>query len=53
MEEATELEYLTFFRVNADFGPGHSDVMFYLNWEFERQTGKRVPANWRDDEEEE
>lgn len=44
--EATELEWLTYFAVNADFGPAHSDVVRYMMRDFEKQTGKRVPASW-------
>lgn len=47
MEEATELEYLKWFRCNADFGPGHGDATAGLDRQFERETGKKVPFNWR------
>ncbi len=49
-EYATELEYLTWFRHHADFGPGEGDVIHYMHEDFEEETGKKVPKNWRDDE---
>ncbi len=45
--EATELEYLKWFRINADFGPADGDVQSYMDERFEEKTGKRVPKNWR------
>lgn len=45
-EEATEFEYLKWFRCNADFGPADSDVKLLMNEQFERETGKRVPEGW-------
>ena len=45
-ERATELEYLTWFRVEADFGPAHSDVMEIINDEFMDKTGKNLPEGW-------
>lgn len=50
MEEATELEYLKWFRLNADFGPADSDIIADMHERFERQTRKRVPEGWRQDE---
>lgn len=47
MEEATELEYLQWFKVNTDFGPADEDVHVIMNEEFEEQTGKKVPECWR------
>ena len=44
---ATELEYLEWFRCNADFGPAHEDVIQILDEEFEEETGKLVPKGWR------
>lgn len=44
--EATELEYLKWFRINVDFGPGDADVIFFMDEQFEKQTGKRVPKAW-------
>lgn len=45
-ERATELEYLKWFRLNADFGPATSDVKDILNAHFMRQTGKNLPEGW-------
>ena len=53
MEEATELEWLTWFCQTADFGPADGDVRLSLQDYFEEETGKRVPAAWRDGEDEE
>ena len=45
-ERATELEYLKWFRINADFGPADSDVKDSLNSEFIEKTGKNIPVGW-------
>ena len=45
-ERATELEYLTWFRNNVDFGPGHGDVMEGMNSDFMEETGKNLPDGW-------
>lgn len=45
--EATELEFLTWFAQNADFGPADGDVQVALRNRFEEETGKKVPANWQ------
>jgi hypothetical protein len=47
MEEASELEYLKWFRCNADFGPADGDVKIIMERNFERATGKKVPERWR------
>ena len=46
-EEATELEWLKWFCVYADFGPADGDVRQYLQDRFEQKTGKIVPKGWR------
>lgn len=46
-KEATELEYLTWFRLNTDFGPADSDVKHIMHQQFEKETGKLVPKDWR------
>lgn len=46
MERASELEYLKWFRVNADFGPADGDVIDSMNEEFMRRTGKNLPEGW-------
>lgn len=43
---ATELEYLKWFRNNADFGPASSDVIDALNEDFMETTGKNLPEGW-------
>ncbi|MBU2177688.1 MAG: hypothetical protein KJ556_21560 [Gammaproteobacteria bacterium] len=44
--EASELEYLTWFCQEADFGPASGDVVFDMQKRFEEETGKRVPKCW-------
>ena len=43
---ATALEYLTWFRQEADFGPADSDVKELLNQQFMDDTGKNLPEGW-------
>jgi hypothetical protein len=43
---ATELEYLRWFRLNTDFGPGDDDVVWTMHKQFEEETGKKVPEEW-------
>ena len=50
MEDATELEYLIWFKREADFGPADSEVHNWMNQKFEQETGKRVPQGWRREE---
>jgi len=45
-ERATELEYLKWFRINADFGPADGDVKDNLNECFMDETGKNLPEGW-------
>jgi len=45
-ERATELEYLKWFRVNADFGPASSDIIDDMNERFMNKTGKNLPEGW-------
>jgi len=45
-ERATELEYLEWFRHNADFGPADSDVKDMMNRDFMDETGKNLPKGW-------
>lgn len=45
-ERATELEYLKWFRINADFGPADSDVKDLYDQAFMRETGKNLPEGW-------
>lgn len=45
-ERASKLEYLTWFRLHADFGPGESDYIDSLNQRFMDETGKNLPDGW-------
>jgi len=44
--DAEEHEYLVWLAQNVDFGPAHSDVMFYMQKRYEEETGKEVPKNF-------
>lgn len=46
MKRATELEYLEWFRHNADFGPATSDVIDIMNERFMDETGDNLPVGW-------
>ena len=48
-EELEELEYLRWFYSNADFGPAHGDVIFYLNEQYVAETGKSVPEGYSEE----
>ena len=50
MEKATELEFLTWFFVHADFGPADSDVRAALQEEFTSETGKAIPDGYSAEE---
>lgn len=45
-ERATELEYLKWFRHNADFGPADSDVVGAMDQRFMDETGRNIPEGW-------
>lgn len=45
-ERATEIEYLAWFKVNADFGPADSDVHDAMSERFIRESGKNLPDGW-------
>lgn len=45
-ERATELEYLEWFRQEADFGPADSDVKDIMADDFINETGKDLPKGW-------
>lgn len=47
-EEADEFEWLRWFAIAADFGPSHGDTMVWYMRRFEKETGKRIPEQWRD-----
>jgi hypothetical protein len=46
MEKSTELEWLRWFHLNADFGPADSDVRYYMKEDFMRETGKELPDGY-------
>jgi len=45
-QRATELEYLKWFRINADLGPAEGDVIDDMNERFMSETGKNLPKGW-------
>lgn len=45
-ERATELEYLRWFRCEADFGPADGDVKDDMDQKFMDETGKNLPLGW-------
>jgi len=45
-ERATELEYLKWFRLDADFGPADSNVKDHMDERFMDETGKNIPEGW-------
>lgn len=47
---ASELEYLKWFRLNCDFGPGEGDYLYNLHNQFRKETGKELPEGWDDEE---
>jgi|TARA_B110000211_G_C13695933_1_gene385235 hypothetical protein len=46
-KEATGEDYAKWFFQNADFGPSSGDVRLSMEEQFERETGKSVPPDWR------
>jgi hypothetical protein len=42
-----ELEYLKWFKQNADFGPADSDVHAIMDRQYTMQTGNLVPEDWK------
>ena len=45
-----EVEYLRWFKQNADFGPADSDVHAIMDEQYTKDTGKPVPAGWAQEE---
>ena len=45
-ERATELEFLRWFWMNADFGPAHENVMLKMEEVFTKETGKLPPVGY-------
>ena len=46
-EMEKEIEYLSWFKQNANFGPADSDIHSLMNTEYEEKTGNKVPKIWR------
>lgn len=46
-KEATGEDYAKWFFQNADFGPYSKDVRLFMEKQFERETGKSAPPDWR------
>lgn len=46
--DMSEYHWLQWFAAEADFGPGHGDVMVYMIKRYESETGDRVPENRRE-----
>ena len=51
-EAMAEVQYLTWFKQNADFGPADDDVHMIMNEQYTKQTGQPVPPGWDLDAEE-
>ncbi len=45
-ERATELEWLKYFYINANFGPAHELVVFAIEEDFKEETGKSLPESY-------
>lgn len=45
-DTATELEFLSWFYQNCDFGPAHGDVMQILKQSFVKTTGRLLPEGY-------
>lgn len=50
MEKATELEFLKWFYLNADFGPADGDVRQNMSEYFTEKTGKSLPDGYEEEE---
>ncbi len=48
--EATELEWLKWFYMNADFGPADGDVQHHMRQQFTQETGKTLPPGYAEEE---
>lgn len=46
----TEVEYLRWFKRNADFGPADSDVHYIMDEQYTEETGRPVPEGWSQEE---
>lgn len=52
-KRASELEYLKWFRQNADFGPADIEVKDIMDRSFVEETGKDLPEGYEPEAEEE
>ena len=50
MEKATELEFLRWFFIYADFGPVDWDVRDHMYRLFTERTGKALPEGYAEEE---
>ena len=50
MEKATELEFLKWFFIYADFGPADGDVRDQMYRLFTKSTGKALPEGYAGEE---
>ncbi len=48
-QQEAELEYLQWFHGNADFGPADSDVRYYMNEAYTKETGQPVPEGYNEE----
>lgn len=47
-----EYDYLKWFRCEADFGPAHGDVIYFMHRDY-KAAGGVLPEGWFDEENEE
>ena len=50
MKRASELEWLKWFYLNADFGPADGDVRLMLKDDFINEVGKEMPIGYEEEE---
>jgi hypothetical protein len=46
LPRAELIDYLKWFRINADFGPAHEDVVRHMDEAFVLKTKTRLPEGW-------
>jgi hypothetical protein len=46
-----DFDYLLWFWINADFGPSDGDVRYSMNRRFEKETGRKVPEEFQETDE--
>ena len=42
-----EFEYLLWFFQTADFGPSDTDVRYMMEQQYEKETGKKIPEDYK------